>query len=51
MHLLCGEIEIAAFRATPQAAPPSDIERRLQVVEEQLAALQAQDRTLTGGDT
>ncbi len=51
MHLLSGEIDIAAtYRAAPQAAPPGDIERRLQAVEEQLAALQAQVRALTGSN-
>ncbi len=50
MHLLSGEIDIvAASRSAPHAPPPGGIERRLQAVEEQLAELQAQVRSLVGG--
>lgn len=50
VHLLSGDIDIVTTsRFTPPVTPPSDIEARLRAVEEQLVALQAQVRMLTGG--
>jgi uncharacterized protein len=43
-HLLCGEVEATAQAALPQARPPdalSDLESRVQALEEQVAKLQA----------
>ncbi len=49
-HLLSGDVIVAAssFRAAAASPPSSDVERRLQALEEQVATLQEEVRTLSG---
>lgn len=51
-HLLSGDITLAAAspRSAASAPPMTDVESRLQALERQVAALQAEVRALTGRD-